>query len=323
MEYLKKYRTYRTAIEKEMNRAVKKDEFIYSPIRYVLTAGGKRLRPIITLLACEAVGGDYKSALPAAAAIEMLHTFTLIHDDIMDNAEKRRGLRTIHEKWNLATAILSGDLLAGIAFKTLLNTGSNRRLEVANVFTQSYIDVCEGQDLDMNFAARRNVSLKQYYNMIEKKTAALMAAATRIGGIVGNGTPTRCNSLNWFGLHLGIAFQIHDDLLDIEGDSKLLGKPAGQDIIEGKKTFLLLKALEVAKGSDNPLLNRAAEHKSIDKKQLERIKDTYLRLGVTKYAKEEIKLHIMKAKKELNKLPKSEARDMLEWIANKNLVREK
>jgi geranylgeranyl diphosphate synthase type II len=241
----------------------------------------------------------------------------------MDNAEKRRGLRTIHEKWNTATAILSGDLLAGIAFKTLLNTESKKRLEVANVFTQSYIDVCEGQDLDMNFAARRNVSLKQYYNMIEKKTAALMAAATRIGGIIGNGTLAQCDSLNRFGLCLGIAFQVHDDLLDIAGDSKLLGKPAGQDIIEGKKTFLLLKALEGAKGSDNSLLSRAAEHKSIDKKHLERIKGTYLRLGVIECAKEEIKLHIMKAKKELNKLPKSDARDMLEWIANKNLVREK
>lgn len=323
MEYLKKYRTYQTAIEKEINRAVKKEEFIYTPIRYVLTAGGKRLRPIITLLACEAVGGDYKSALPAAAAIEMLHTFTLIHDDIMDNAEKRRGLRTIHEKWNTATAILSGDLLAGIAFKTLLNTESKKRLEVANVFTQSYIDVCEGQDLDMDFAARKNVSLKQYYNMIEKKTAALMAAATRIGGIVGNGTPTRCNSLNWFGLHLGIAFQIHDDLLDIAGDTKLLGKPAGQDILEGKKTFLLLKALEVAKGSDKSLLNQAAEHKSTDKKYLERIKGAYLQLGVIECAKEEIKMHIMKAMLELNKLPKSDARDLLEWIANNNLVREK
>jgi geranylgeranyl diphosphate synthase type II len=323
MEYFKKYRTYQTAIENEMNRAVKKDEFIYTPIRYVLTAGGKRLRPIITLLACEAVGGDYKSSLPAAAAIEMLHTFTLIHDDIMDNAEKRRGLRTIHNKWNTATAILSGDLLAGIAFKTLLNTESKKRLEVANVFTQSYIDVCEGQDLDMDFAARKNVSLKQYYKMIEKKTAALVAAAARLGGIVGNGTTSQCNSLKRFGLYLGIAFQIHDDLLDIAGDSKLLGKPAGQDIIEGKKTFLLLKAREVAKGNDNSLLNRVAEHKSIDKKHLERIKSAYLRLGVIECAKEEIKLHIMRAKKELNKLPKSGARDMLEWIANKNLVREK
>jgi geranylgeranyl diphosphate synthase type II len=322
MEFSKKYRTYQIAVEKEMKTAVSKKELIYNPIRYVLTAGGKRLRPIITLFSCEAVGGKYKSALSAAAAIEMLHTFTLIHDDIMDNAEKRRGLTTIHEKWNTATAILSGDLLAGVAFRTLLNTEKKNRIEAAEVFTKSYIEVCEGQDLDMDFASRSNVTMNQYYQMIEKKTASLIAAAAQIGGIVGNGTSGECNSLKKFGLYLGIAFQIHDDLLDVEGDSKLLGKPAGQDIIEGKKNYLLLKGLEIAKGKDSALLNKVADHKTINKTDVEKVKNTYSQLGVLKCAKEEIKLHIDKANMELLKLPKSEARSMLEWIANNNLVRE-
>lgn len=311
------YKKYQKQIENRLKKISAEDGSIYAAAGYILNAGGKRIRPLITLLACESVGGNFKPALDAAVAIELLHTFTLVHDDIMDNSDKRRGLTTIHKKWDTETAILSGDLLAGLAFKSLIKTDPTKLCETARVFTQAFIDVCEGQDLDMAFGKKNNVSIAEYYKMIGKKTAAMFSAAAEIGGIIGGGTVEEITALRNYGKHTGIAFQIKDDLLDISGDVQSIGKPIGKDILEGKKTFLLLNGLKIVRGNDLKVLEKIKRRNKIDYSDIETVRRVYEKHGIFDKAVKEIYNHIIKAKRELRKIPKSIARDLLLEVADK------
>lgn len=223
---------------------------LYEPISYIMNLGGKRLRPIMLLMSAELFGCDPEKAVPAAMAIETFHNFTLIHDDIMDNAPLRRGRQTVHEKWNSNTAILSGDVMMVEANKHITNVHISVLKPALDTFNATAQGVCEGQQLDMDFEARDDVSIPEYINMIRLKTAVLVGGAMKLGAIVANATEQEAELIYRFGEDLGIAFQLQDDILDVYGDPKKFGKQVGGDIISDKKTFLRLKLQELAGSAD-------------------------------------------------------------------------
>lgn len=219
---------------------------LYEPANYILSLGGKRLRPALLLAGHYLFRDDYETALPAAHAIEVFHNFTLVHDDIMDAAPLRRGNATVHVKFGTNAGILSGDAMLVSAYKSLLNTSTPRLLEIAQLFNETALGVCEGQQLDMNFETQAQVSIDEYLKMIEQKTAILVAASIKMGALIGGATLDDAAQAYEFGKNLGIAFQLKDDILDAFGDPKKFGKKPGGDIVQNKKTFLYLKALELA-----------------------------------------------------------------------------
>jgi len=221
---------------------------LYEPINYIMSLGGKRLRPCLLLMACDMFGGDVEQALAPALAIEVFHNFTLMHDDIMDKAPLRRGKPTVHEKWNANTAILSGDVMMVESNKLIMQVKDNILRPVLDVFNDTAVGVCEGQQIDMNFETRQDVQIDEYINMIRLKTAVLVGGALKMGALVGGADDAEGTLLYNFGEQLGIAFQLQDDILDVYGDPKKFGKQVGGDIISNKKTYLLIKALELAKG---------------------------------------------------------------------------
>ncbi|HET8838006.1 MAG TPA: polyprenyl synthetase family protein [Flavobacteriaceae bacterium] len=243
MQTLNLYREDFLAFMEEKVR-LKEPENLYEPILYMLNLGGKRLRPVLVLLSAEIFGTSYKKAMHAALAIEMFHNFSLIHDDIMDDAPMRRGKISVHEKWDLNTAILSGDAMLIIAYKLFENYEGETFSKLAKLFTDTAIKVCEGQQYDVDFETRDNVSVAEYLHMIEYKTAVLVGAALKMGAIVANASEENTEKIFEFGRLLGIAFQLQDDYLDIFGDEENFGKQIGGDIVENKKTFLFLKAME-------------------------------------------------------------------------------
>ncbi|WP_103864032.1 polyprenyl synthetase family protein [Aquimarina sp. I32.4] len=224
----------------------KEPKNLYEPISYILNLGGKRLRPILVLMTSEIFNGSYEKALDAALAIEVFHNFSLIHDDIMDDAPLRRGKETVHEKWDLNTGILSGDAMLINAYQLFESYEGDTFRELAKLFTKTAIEVCEGQQYDIDFETRDDVSIEEYIKMIEYKTAVLVGAAMRMGAIVANASEKCSVSIYDFGRLLGLAFQLQDDYLDAFGDPNTFGKQVGGDIIENKKTILYLKALEFA-----------------------------------------------------------------------------
>ena len=223
---------------------------LYEPIDYILKLGGKRIRPVLTLMAADIFSNDFKKALPAALAVEVFHNFTLIHDDIMDAAPLRRGKATVHEKWDTNTAILSGDAMLILAYKYFENYEPFVFQKLAKLFSKTALEVCDGQQLDVDFETRNDVTIPEYINMIRLKTSVLVAAALKMGAIVAESNDENANLIYDFGLNLGLAFQLQDDYLDTFGDPETFGKQVGGDIIENKKTYLYLKALEVATEDD-------------------------------------------------------------------------
>jgi geranylgeranyl diphosphate synthase type II len=219
---------------------------LFDPVSYILSLTGKQLRPILVLLAAEIFSDETDQALPAAHAVELFHNFSLMHDDIMDNAPLRRGKATVHEKWNLNTAILSGDAMLVLSYQYLAQTGHPELPKLFELFSRTAMGVCEGQQLDMNFEQESNVSLERYIHMIQLKTAVLLAAALEIGAIIGGAGLRDAEYLYEFGLKLGTSFQLHDDYLDTYGDPEKFGKKVGGDIAQNKKTYLYIKALENA-----------------------------------------------------------------------------
>lgn len=217
---------------------------LYSPISYALEAGGKRLRPMLTLMTCEAFGGNPLNALSAAIGVELFHNFTLLHDDVMDNSPLRRGRASVMAKYGLNTAILSGDTMLSLALRHMMQVPVDKMPAVVQCFNDTAIEVYEGQQLDMDFEKRDDVSLSEYIEMIRLKTSVLLGCAAKIGAIIAGATPQQCTNIYSFAEQLGIAFQIKDDLLDIYGDAATFGKPIGGDILNDKKTYLLLSALE-------------------------------------------------------------------------------
>lgn len=318
----KEIRNLRKQIDKKLEKVFldKFPESLYEPCNYIIDGGGKRLRPLLLLLASKVVGGKTKDALNAAVAVELLHNFTLVHDDIMDNSDKRRGKLTVHKKYDLSTAILTGDNLLAIAYKFLLKDCRNDCQNLINTFTNGVIEVCEGQSLDKEFEAEDNITIKQYFTMIEKKTAALLEMSSSLGAQLAGADMEEIKSLALFGKYLGIAFQIQDDLLDIMAKEAEFGKFIGGDIVEGKKTYLLLSALNVAKGKDLIKLKKLIRDKGVDKKLVNDYKEIYLRLGIIEKAKREIEKYISKALKQLDILG-SDRKETIVYLTNKLIGR--
>ncbi len=296
---------------------------LYEPCDYILKSGGKRLRPFLVLLGAKAGGGKYSQAYNAALAVEIFHNFTLVHDDIMDNADKRRGRVTLHIRNDLSTAILAGDNLAGIALECLLKDCKNNTKSVVAKFTRGFVDVCEGQSYDTDFESKKNVTIEQYKLMIRKKTAALLELSCAMGAEIVEADKQIVNALSSFGRNLGMAFQLQDDLLDIFADEKKFGKKIGRDLIEGKKTFLFLKALEKAKGKDLTLLKKLIKNNGISPSEVEIYAELYKRLGVIEDTQKEIIKYTNLALKNLNKIDDSEANNLMRWLANYLIKRNK
>ncbi|WP_397363769.1 polyprenyl synthetase family protein [Olleya sp. R77988] len=222
----------------------KEPKNLYKPIHYILELGGKRLRPVLTLMTADIFGSDYKKALDAALSIEVFHNFSLLHDDIMDDAPLRRGQQTVHEKWDINTGILSGDAMLILAYQLFENYNPKTFQALAKLFSKTALEVCEGQQYDVDFETRDDVTIPEYLKMIEYKTAVLVGAAMKMGAIVAETSVDNQDSIYQFGRLLGIAFQLQDDYLDAFGDPETFGKQVGGDIIENKKTYLYLKALD-------------------------------------------------------------------------------
>jgi geranylgeranyl diphosphate synthase type II len=300
-----------------------KPESLYEPCTYIIESEGKRLRPLLLLFSKKAVSGNFKNVYNAAVAVELLHNFTLVHDDIMDNSDKRRGKTTLHIKYDLSTAILTGDNLLAIAYNYLLKDCRENDKSVLSTFTNGVIEICEGQSYDKEFETRSDVSLKEYIFMINKKTAALLETCCSIGAQLGGGNKQQIIALSNYGRNLGIAFQIQDDLLDIIADETEFGKIIGGDIVEGKKTYLFLRAIEKAKGGCLKELQYVIKNKGIPRNLINRYKTIYEELGVLEDAKNEIKKYTDKALKELKLSIPSNENKMLTWIANSLIQRNK
>ncbi|MBC7615316.1 MAG: polyprenyl synthetase family protein [Pedobacter sp.] len=272
---------------------------LYEPIRYIMNLGGKRIRPVMVLMASELFNDDVNIALEVALAIETFHNFTLVHDDIMDNAPLRRGAQTVHEKWGSNTAILSGDVMMVESNKHLSKVKSNVLKPVLDTFNATAQGVCEGQQLDMEFEQRSDVSIDEYLEMIRLKTAVLLGGAMKLGAIVGGATEQNAELLYNFGENLGVAFQLQDDILDVYGNPEKFGKQVGGDIISNKKTFLHLKALKLAQSDEATLL--VAENLSPETK-VEKVTGLYNKYEIKQLATAEMEKHLTLANEALTSL---------------------
>ncbi len=274
----------------------KEPKHLYQPINYILKLGGKRLRPVLTLIATDIFNEDYKKALNAALAVEVFHNFSLVHDDIMDAAPLRRGQETVHEKWNLNTGILSGDAMLIIAYQLFENYEANMFQSLAKLFSKTALQVCEGQQNDIDFETRNDVTIIEYLTMIEYKTAVLIAAAMQIGAIVANASKENQNSIYEFGKNLGIAFQLQDDYLDVFGNPESFGKQVGGDIIENKKTYLYLKTFEFSNEDEKlQLQNLFSIQYKDNAKKIEKVKQLFITSGGAEATINAIKEYTKKA----------------------------
>jgi geranylgeranyl diphosphate synthase type I len=292
------------------------DEMYYA-MRHLLDAGGKRLRPSALLLAAEAVGGKPENVMPAAVAIELVHNFTLIHDDIMDEADLRRGLTTVHKKWGVPRAIIAGDALYSKAFEILSCTRSEpvRLVESLELMSKTCTDICEGQWMDMNLATRKDVKEEEYMRMVEKKTAVLFAASMKIGATLSGANNDAARALWDFGRMTGIGFQIYDDVIDLITPEEILGKAQGGDIIEGKRTLIVIHAL--SKGVTIEALGKSNATRSEVSAVLTTLRDS----GSIDYAKNKAVGFIDEGKAALKALPDSEAKNILIGLADYMIAR--
>ena len=271
-------------------------EQLYKPILYSMSGGGKRIRPTLLMLACEAFGGDVQQALPAAAAVEMFHNFTLLHDDIMDNAEVRRGKPSVYASWGNNVAILSGDAMMICSYRLLSKVPSEKLASIMEIFTTTALQVCEGQQYDMDFESRQKVSVVEYMHMIELKTSVLLAGAAAIGAVLGDASEEDCRQIYRYALELGLAFQLQDDLLDSYGTQEELGKRIGGDILEGKKTCLMLNAMSRATEEDREVLRSTYLDKSLsDEQKIERVKAIYDKYDIPHLINQQISLRFERA----------------------------
>lgn len=269
---------------------------LYQPIAYTLNMGGKRLRPVMVLLAADLFGQKPEEVLPAALAIEVFHNFTLLHDDIMDKADMRRNQPSVHKKYNENIAILSGDAMSIMAYRYLLKTSAANLPQIVSLFTETAIEVCEGQQFDMDFEQRLDVSVDEYLNMIRLKTAVLLACSFKTGALAAGAPPADADRIYAFGINLGLAFQLQDDLLDVYADQDKFGKKIGGDIVANKKTFLLIKALELAKGETRDSLNSWIRNTEFDAaEKIAAVKSIYETTGIRAIAETAIRSYYEKA----------------------------
>jgi len=269
---------------------------LYDPITYIINLGGKRVRPLLVLMATELFGADANQSIHAAMAIEVFHNFTLVHDDIMDNAPLRRGKATVHEKWSTNIAILSGDVMMVEANKNLARVNPVFLGPVLNTFNATAQGVCEGQQLDMEFEGRDDVSIEEYINMIRLKTAVLLGGALKLGAIIAGASEKDADLIYQFGENIGIAFQLQDDILDVYADPEKFGKQVGGDIIANKKTFLLLKAFELADGATRASLDTWTAYKEFNvQEKIDTVRQVYDTLDIQDIAKESMNNYLNKA----------------------------
>lgn len=289
---------YRSQFLAHMEQKVKIKEPVnlYKPISYILNLGGKRLRPVLTLMTTDIFGGDYKKALDAALAVEVFHNFSLVHDDIMDEAPLRRGKQTLHKKWDLNTGILSGDAMLIYSYQLLESYPAMTFKKLLQVFSQTALEVCEGQQYDVDFENREDVTIPEYLIMIQNKTAVLVAAAMKMGAIIAEKPDDLQDLIYDFGKNLGIAFQLQDDYLDAFGDPESFGKQVGGDIIENKKTYLYLKALEMGTPKQAQELEHLYSIKPKDAKdKISTVKELFVETGAVSRTIEEIKSYTDRA----------------------------
>ena len=282
---------------------IKEPKNLYEPIHYILVLGGKRIRPVLTLMSAEVFDVSYEKALPAALAVEVFHNFSLVHDDIMDDAPLRRGNVTVHEKWNINTGILSGDAMLILAYQYFEKYEPVIFRDLAKLFSKTALEVCEGQQWDVDFESRNDVTVPEYLKMIEYKTAVLVAAAMKMGAIIAETSTENANLIYDFGLNLGIAFQLQDDYLDAFGDPETFGKQVGGDIIENKKTYLYLKGMEFANGVDKQeLADLFSVQMEENEAKIAQVKEIFLNSGAAKATQKAIEAYTFKAFETLEKM---------------------
>lgn len=309
VEYLSNYST------------AKEPKSLYEPIQYILGLGGKRLRPVLTLMTADIFNSNYKEALNAALSVEVFHNFSLVHDDIMDDAPLRRGKQTVHEKWDVNTGILSGDAMLIMAYQLFENYEAHTFQALAKLFSKTALEVCEGQQYDVDFETRNDVTIPEYLKMIEYKTAVLVGAAMKMGAIVSGASNTDQNNIYEFGKNLGIAFQLQDDYLDAFGDPKTFGKQVGGDIIENKKTYLYLKALEFSNEDDKEKLQKLFSSTLEDStEKVDTVKQLFMSSGSAEATKQAIEDYTKKAFSVLKSLNVSEDKKALLKTFGNNLM---
>ncbi len=306
----------------------KEPQGLYEPIAYTLASGGKRLRPTLALIAAECIanggllnGDAMEKTVPAALALEVFHNFTLLHDDVMDRAEVRRGRPTVHVKWNDNTAILSGDQMLIEAYKLLSDVPADKLPQVLKWFNEMATGICEGQQYDVDFEHMSQVTIADYMKMIELKTSVLLANAMRIGGYIAGADEAQQKALYQYGLHIGLAFQIQDDILDVYGDPKTFGKAIGGDICANKKTLLLLTALETADAESKAELLQWLLVSDRNEEKIAGVTEIYNRLGVREAAETVMEEHTAVALEQLDKLPQNAACEQLRELAEKLVTR--
>ncbi|GGG35674.1 isoprenyl synthetase [Dokdonia pacifica] len=300
----------------------KEPKNLYTPINYILNLGGKRLRPVLTLMATELFDQPYQKSLDAALAIEIFHNFSLVHDDIMDDAPLRRGQQTVHEKWDINTGILSGDAMLILAYQLFENYDGAIFKELAKLFSKTAIEVCEGQQYDVDFETRDDVTIPEYLRMIEYKTAVLVGAALKMGAIVAGASKECQESIYNYGRDLGIAFQLQDDYLDAFGDPETFGKQVGGDIIENKKTFLYLTALQKSEKDEARQLEHLFSITPVDPtEKIETVKQQFIDSGAADATKSEMEKYTQRAFKSLDTVKISENKKELLRAFGNNLMK--
>jgi geranylgeranyl diphosphate synthase type II len=296
---------------------------LYTPVKYALGMGGKRLRPVLLLMAANLFQDDIESAMPAALAVEIFHNFTLLHDDIMDKAEVRRNKPSVHKKFSENTAILSGDVMAFLSYELLLKCRCEKLFEISKLFTETALEVCEGQQYDMDFETRQNVTEDEYIEMIRLKTAVLLACSLKAGALLSDVETETAELIYDFGINMGLAFQLQDDLLDTFGSQQTFGKKIGGDIVANKKTFLLIEALEKANPEQKAELQKwlAASDFNSDEK-IKAVSDLYHQLGIKQQTEAKIDSFFRSAAEILHKIPVDEYRkEPLKNLSEKMLGR--
>jgi len=284
---------------------------LYEPIRYMLALGGKRIRPLLTLMAADLFSiSDIRHAIPAALAVELFHNFSLVHDDIMDEAPLRRGKPTVHKKWNANVAILSGDNLLIMAYGQLAKCPSDKLPSILETFNTMATHVCEGQQLDMDFERSPTVGINDYLHMIQLKTSVLLGAALKIGAVLGNASDVDAQYLYDFGVNVGIAFQLQDDLLDVYGDPEQFGKQRGGDILANKKTYLLLKALETADTETVSELHDWMKRSDQPQIKINRVTAIYNSLGIQQATETMKRFYATQAYAALDRIPCEKSRKL-------------
>ncbi len=294
---------------------------LYEPISYILSLGGKRLRPALTLAACALAGGKAEDALMPALAIEVFHNFSLLHDDIMDKATLRRGQKTVHEKWNTNVAILSGDAMLVQSYQYLAAIDAAILPAVLKVFSKTALEVCEGQQYDLNFETADHIREEDYLEMIRLKTSVLLGCALKIGALVGGAAPSEADKLYRFGESIGIAFQIQDDLLDAFADNSKFGKTQGGDILHDKKTLLMIHALGNASADQQEILRR---NYNSDPEKIAAISQLFNELGSTEYATSKMEAYYREALTNLDEVTgnaavKLELAKFAEWLIRRDI----